>query len=367
MKNNMKKLLKWTFGLLLFAGVIAIFVFLFKRQQPAKSSYETLRVERRDLEKRTIVTGRVEPRDEVAVKAQISGIIAELYKQPGETVRAGEAIARIKVVPDMAQLTSAESQLRIAEYNRDNIVRIYQRDSILFADRVISREDYDKSLLNRIKADEDVQAARDHLSIIRDGIASSSGEAGNTIVRSTIAGTVLEVPVKVGNSVINANNFNDGTTIASVADMSDLLFVGKMDETDVGRLREGMSMNLIIGALNEQHFAATLEYISPKGVESNGAMMFEIKGAARIPDSVRLRSGYSANAEIILDSRTQVLAVDESAVHITPDSTYVLLASDSLAAVVKPTLVTTGLSDGIFIEILSGLSEGDILRGNEHK
>ena len=360
----MKKVFKWILAGLLVLGVFITFYSLWKRQQPEKVQYETLRVEKRNLEKRTIVTGKVEPRDEVAVKAQINGIIAEVYKEPGDKVRVGEPIARIKVVPEMEAMTSAESRLRLAEYNLRNVEQVYQRDSVLFDGNVISKEEYDKSLLNLVKAQEELKAAKDNLSIIKEGVAASSGENGNTIVRSTIAGMVLAVPVKVGNSVIKTNTFNDGTTIASVADMSDMLFVGKIDETEVGQLHEGMRMELIVGALNDKRFAATLEYISPKGTESNGAMMFEIKGAAQIPDSVQLRSGYSANAEIVLECRTQVLTIDEAAVQITPDSTYVMLANDSTARAFHSAKVQTGMSDGIYIEITSGLAEGDIVRGN---
>jgi len=360
----MKKVFKWIFAGLLVLGVLATFFFLWKRQQPKPVKYEVLRVEKRDLQKNTIVTGKIEPRDEVAIKAQINGIVAELYKEPGQVVKVGEPIARIKVVPEMEALSSAELRLRLAESNLRNVEQVFKRDSILFEGNVISKEEYDNSYLNLIKAQEELKASKDNLSIIKEGVTVSSGENGNTIVRSTIAGTILNVPVKVGNSVIKTNTFNEGTTIASVADMSDMLFVGNIDETEVGQLHEGMLMDLIVGALNDMRFAAVLEYISPKGTESNGAMMFEIKGAARIPDSVLIRSGYSANAEIILDSRKQVLTVDEAAVHITPDSTYVLLAADSTAQEATPVLVETGMSDGIYIEITSGLSEGDLVRGN---
>lgn len=360
----MKRVLKWIFVGLLVVGVIATFFFLWKRQQPVPKQYDVLRVESRDLISQTTVTGKLEPRDEVAIKAQLSGIVAELYKEPGQTVKVGEPIARIKVVPEMESLTTAESRLRLAEYNLSNVQKVFERDSTLFLQGVISQEEYDNSKLKLINAQEELLANKDNLSIVKEGVTASSGEKGNTIVRSTVAGMILSVPVKVGNSVIKANTFNDGTTIASVADMTDMIFVGNIDETDVGKLREGMKMDLIVGALNDQRFSATLEYISPKGVESNGAMTFEIKGAARIPDSVRIRSGYSANAEIILESRTQVLAVDEAAVQITPDSTYVMLAQDSTARTFNSVLVQTGMSDGIYIEIVSGLSEGDLVRGN---
>ncbi|MBO4249893.1 MAG: efflux RND transporter periplasmic adaptor subunit [Paludibacteraceae bacterium] len=358
----MKRVIKWIFVCLLIIGVVATFAFLWSRQQPKPEQYEVLRVERRDLSSHAIVTGKVEPRDEVAVKAQLSGIIAELYKEPGQRVKVGEPIARIKVVPEMTQLANAESRVRLAEHSLKNVQQVYARDSALFAQNVISREEFDNSSLKLLQAQEELKAAKDNLSIVQEGV--TAGEKGNTIVRATIAGMVLDVPVKVGNTVINANTYNDGTTIATIADMSDMLFVGKIDETDVGKLHEGMKMDLIVGALNDQRFEARLEYISPKGTESNGAMMFEIKGAATIPDTVKLRSGYSANAQIILESRTQVLTLDEAAVHITPDSTYVLLAADSTAQEVTPTLIETGMSDGIYIEITSGLSEGDLVRGN---
>ena len=360
----MKKVVKWTFVVLLAVGVVYTFFFLWKRQQPEQVKYETICVERRDIEKRTIVTGKIEPRDEVAIKAQISGIVAELYKEAGQQVKSGEAIAKIKVVPDMAQLSTAESRLRIAENDLTNKAQIFQRDSVLYIKKVISQEDYDKSYLQIVQAREELKAAKDNLSIVKEGVAASSKNAGNTIVRSTISGTILDIPVKIGNSVINVNTMNDGTTIATVADMSDMLFIGKIDETEVGKLCEGMTMDLIVGALNDQCFYAVLEYISPKGTESNGAMMFEIKGAAHIPDSVRIRSGYSANAEIILSSRKDVLALSEAAVHITSDSTYVELITDTVSQSVVPQQVVIGLSDGIKVEILSGLKEGDMVRGN---
>ena len=360
----MKRVIKWFFVALLAAGVVATFVFLWKRQQPKPMVYETHRVERRNIEKRTIVAGRVEPRDEVAIKAQIQGIVAAIYKEAGQSIRKGEAIAKIKVVPEMQALSSAESRLRLAEVNLKNVRQVYERDSVLFGKKVIAREDYDKSELQYLQAKEELQTAKDNLSIVKVGVTAAAKESGNTIVRSDITGTILEIPVKVGNSVQSVGAFSEGTTIATVADMSNMLFVGKMDETEVGKLREGMPMDLIIGALNDQRFTATLEYISPKGTESNGAMMFEIKGAARIPDSIQIRSGYSANADIVLQSRQNVLTVAEAAVHITADSAYVELATDSTAQTVITRRVTTGMSDGINIEITEGLNEGDIVRGN---
>ena len=361
----MKKSFKWIIVILLLSGVVFTFVFLWKRQQPKPVFYDTVRVERSNIEKRTIVTGKLEPRDDVAIKAQIQGIVAEIYKEAGQSVKSGEAIAKIKVVPETQALNSAESRVRLAEYNLKNVKHIFQRDSTLFLRKVIAQEEFDKSEYQYIQAQEELSNARDNLSIVKEGVTAAAKESGNTIVRSNINGTILEIPVKVGNSVQSVGAFSEGTTIATVADMKDMLFVGKMDETEVGKLHEGMPMDLLIGALNDQRFSATLEYIAPKGTESNGAMMFEIKGAARIPDSVQVRSGYSANAEIILLSRQDVLSVPEAVVEMTKDSAYVQLITDTTTQATQRKAVEVGMSDGINLEIVSGLQEGDLLRGNQ--
>ena len=237
---------------------------------------------------------------------------------------------------------------------------------MLLAQEVIAHETYEKSRLQYISDIEELQAAEDHLSITRDGVAKKAEtDFTNTIVKSTITGTVLDVPVKVGNSVVLTNTFNDGTTIATVADMQDLLFVGSIDETEVGKLREGMRMDLVIGALNDQRFTATLEYISPKGIEQNGAMMFEIKGAATIPDSGIIRAGYSANAEIVLNERVNVLTIPEANVEMEGNQSFVQLITDTITQEVTRTEIQTGLSDGLTIEVTEGLKEGDMIRGNQ--
>lgn len=361
----MKKVFKWILLAVLVGGVVWTFIFLWKKSRPEKITYETHSVVRGNLEKRTVVTGKVEPRDEVLIKPQLSGIIAELYKEAGQSVKSGEVIAKIKVIPDMASLNAAESRVKLAQYNFEQTKRNFQRDHELYDKKVISREEYEKSQLQYHADQEELEAAENNLSITRDGIAAKSDSFTNTLIRSTITGTILDIPVKVGNSVIQSNTFNDGTTIATVADMSDMLFVGQMDETEVGKLHEGMQMELIIGAVNDRRFAATLEYISPKGTEENGAIMFEIKGAARIPDSVHVRAGYSANAEIVLDRRDQVLTLSEGTVELNGDSAFVQLITDTTTQACERTPIGIGLSDGINVEITNGLKEGDIVRGNQ--
>jgi len=231
---------------------------------------------------------------------------------------------------------------------------------------VISKEEFEKSQLENNRAKEELQNAQDNLEIVRDGISRRSAQYSNTQIRSTIDGMILDVPVKVGNSVIQSNNFNDGTTIASIANMNDMIFKGKIDETEVGQLHEGMPIKLTVGALRDACFDAVLEYISPKSTEENGTVLFEIKAAASIPDTVFVRAGYSANAEIILDRRENVLTIPESTVEFHGDSTFVQLVQDSISRpqvfVQKP--IKTGLSDGISIEVISGVKAGDFIRGN---
>ena len=362
----MKKARKWILLAILAVVVAGVFMYLWKQSRPKEVKYETKVVTVGTIQKTTIVTGKIEPRDEVEIKPQISGIITELYKQAGDKVRVGDAIAKIKVIPDMAQLNSAESRVRLAKYNLENSRQVFLRDSMLLTQEVIAHENYEKSRLQYISDLEELQAAEDHLSITRDGVAKKAEtDFTNTIVKSTITGTVLDVPVKVGNSVVLTNTFNDGTTIATVADMQDLLFVGSIDETEVGKLREGMRMDLVIGALNDQRFTATLEYIAPKGTEQNGAMMFEIKGAATIPDTVIIRAGYSANAEIVLNERVNVLTIPEANVEMEDDKSFVQLITDTTTQEVTRTEIQTGLSDGLTIEVTEGLNEGDIIRGNQ--
>lgn len=361
----MKKYLKWILLGLLLAGVVAVFVNLWKKSRPKQAQYEQVEVTIGDIRRTTIVTGSIEPRNEVEIKPQINGTIAELYVEAGNVVKAGDPIAKIRVVTDAQSLSSAESQLKYAEFNMENQREIFRRDSALYADRIISTEEYQRSRLQLITYQEQLKAAQNNLSLVRDGVTATSKDMTNTIVRATISGMILDVAVKVGNSVQALGGFSAGTTVATMADMRDLLFVGKIDETEVGRLHVGMPMDLIVGAMNDQRFSAQLEYIAPKGTSVNGAMMFEIKGAATIPDSVIIRSGYSANAEIILEEKHDVLTLSEECISMRNGKPAVCLLRDTASTAVDTVEVQTGLSDGLKIEIISGLKEGDIVRGNE--
>lgn len=364
----MKKFLKITLLVIVTAGIIGTFVFLWMKSRPKVVVYETVTAEVADLQKTTVATGKVEPRDEILIKPQISGIIDEVYKEAGQSIRKGEVIAKVKVIPELGQVNSAESRVRLAEINEKQAQTDFDRIEKLYNDKLISREEFEKSEVALKQARVEVQTAKDALEIIKEGITKNSASLSSTLIRSTIDGLILDVPVKAGNSVIMSNTFNDGTTIATVANMNDLIFKGKIDETEVGRIHEGMPVKLTIGALQNLTFEAILEYISPKGVEENGANQFEIKAAVSVPDSVQIRSGYSANAEIVLQRAQQALAVPESVIEFSGDSTFVYIMTDSVPEQkFKRTQVTAGMSDGIKIEIKNGVTVKDKIRGAEKK
>lgn len=364
----MKKYLKIALLVILAITLIGTFVFLYQKSQPKVVVYEVLKPEVTDLEKSTVATGKVEPRDEILIKPQISGIIDEVYKAAGESVKKGEVIAKVKVIPELGQLNSAESRVRLAEINTTQAETDFARIKKLYEGQLISREEYEKSEVAVKQAREEKQTAKDNLEIIKEGITKNSASFSSTMIRSTIDGLILDVPVKAGNSVIMSNTFNDGTTIATIANMNDLIFRGNIDETEVGRIHEGMSIKLTIGALQNLTFNAVLEYISPKGVETNGANQFEIKAAITVPDTVKIRSGYSANAEIVLQRTKKALAIPESSVEFSGDSTFVYIMTDSVPQQkFQRTQVTTGMSDGIKIEVKKGLTAKDKIRGAEKK
>ena len=362
----MKKYRKLIIAAIIALIFIGTFVFLWQKSQPKEIVYNEFTPEMNEVKKTTIITGKIEPRNEVNVKPQISGIITELLKEPGDYVQAGEIIAKVKVIPDMAQLSSAESRVRLADLNLQQAKIDYEREKNLYDQKLVSADDFDKINQKLKQAKEELMASEDALQVVRDGVSKSNAKASSTLIRSTISGIILDIPVKVGNSVILSNTFNDGTTIASVANMNDLIFRGNIDETEVGQLYNGMPMKITIGALQDLKFDANLEYISPKAVENNGANQFEIKAAVKLAEGSQIRSGYSANAEIVLSSVSKVLSVPESAIEFSGDSTFVyVIKGEGKDKTYTRTLVTTGLSDGVNIEIKKGITQKDKVRGPE--
>lgn len=357
----MKRFFKYIVFALIALLILGTFVMLFRNSRPKADRFQELTATRRDVARTTVITGKITPRNEVNVKPQINGIVAELLKEAGQHVEKDEVIARLTVIPDMSSLSSAQSRVRLSEINLKQAQVNYDREKALFDKNLVSAEEMDQIKQALSQAKEERSAAQEALEVVRDGVSKSNRASTSTLVRSTVTGLILDIPVKVGNSVIQANTMNDGTTVATVADMNDLIFDGNIDETEVGTLVEGMPLVITIGALSDLRFDATLEYISPKAVENNGANQFEVKAAVNVSSDKTIRSGYSANAEITLESAKDVITIPESALEFVGSDTFVYLKTEEGAY--EKHQVETGLSDGLYIEVKNGLKEGDVVRG----
>lgn len=363
----MKKFFKIFMWALFALLVLLTFVFLWNKSRNKAALYSIETVQSNDsLQTETVLTGVIEPRYEVQLKPQMSGIVAELLHKPGDIVQAGEIIARLSVVPEMMQVNSGISRVKMAQINFDKTKEKYLRDEQLYNKGVIAKEEYEVSKATYEQQKEELASAQDALQIVRKGVSSRSAKESSTLVRATVSGKILTIPVKVGNSVIQANNFNDGTTIATIANMQDLIFVGNVDETEVGKLREGMAMKINIGAMENKAFDATIEYISPKGENKTGTTLFEIKGAITPNQySNEIRAGYSANAKVITAKVDKAMSVPENAIIYRNDSTFVAKVKRENPLETEETAVTTGVSNGVRIEIKSGLKAGDKVKGAE--
>ena len=269
-------------------------------------------------------------------------------------------IAKVRIIPNMINLNEAESRVNRAKINLDNAQQNFDRQKTLYDSKVIAIAELQNYELALKTAREDQDAAENNLQLIREGITKTAGAVSNTIIRSTIEGMVLTVPVEIGNSVIESNTFNDGTTIATVADMGEMIFKGKVDESEVGKLHEGMELIMTVGAIDTEKFTAKLEHISPKGVEENGAIQFEIRAAVELKDNMFIRAGYSANADIVLEHRDSVMAVQESLIKYEGDTATVEI--ETAPQVFKKKVIKTGLSDGVNVEVLSGITKKDKLK-----
>lgn len=362
----MKKFFKILIWIIVIAIFIGTFVFLYLNSRPKEKVYDIVSPSTGTIERTTVLTGEIEPRDEIQIKPQISGIITQINVQPGDMVKVGDVIAVIKVIPDASQLSNAESQVNLARIALDDARLKHERNTTLFEKKVISREEFENTKATLDKALADLASAQDAVNIVKQGVSRYNASEANTQVRSTINGLVLDVPVKVGTSVIQSNTFNDGTTIATVADMTNLIFKGTADETEVGSLALGMPMTITIGAIPDYKAEASIEYISPKGEQANGANTFEVKAAIPADAVANLRAGYSANASVSLNRSESVMQVPESVVEFVGDSTFVYVLTDTVPAQqFKRTPITTGISDGINIEVVSGIKATTRLRGAE--
>lgn len=360
------KILLWIIIAAIFAGT---FVYLYFNSQSHQAVYELVTPSTSTIERTTVLNGKIEPRDEIEIKPQVSGIISEINVEPGDHVTEGDIIARIKIIPDESQLSSVQNRVTVAELDLEEKRLTYERTKALYEKKFESREKYEQDLTLYQKAEQELDAALDQLSIVRDGVSNTNAQQSNTLVRATITGLVLEVPVKVGSSVIQANTMNDGTTIAKVADMNNLIFKGKIDETEVDLLSEGMDMNIAIGAISDASLDAVIEKIAPIATEENGANTFEIKAAVNNTGDLKLRAGYSANATVILNRAADVMTVPERILEFVGDSTFVYVLTDSVPKQqFDRKAIKTGLSDGVNIQVSdSVINMATRLRGAESK
>lgn len=345
--------------------VLVIFVwtiyFLYAKSQKPPVVYKTISPFDTTIIKKTVATGSIIPRKEVNMKSRVSGIIEKFYVVAGQEIKEGDIIARIKIIPNMAALQNAEVRITQAKVNYDNAKIEYDRNKELFDKGIIAKADFMPSDLKFKSAEVEVKAAEDNLQIIKEGVSKSMESASNTIVKSTITGMVLDVPIKEGSSVIESNTFNEGTTIAIVANMGEMIFEGKVDESEVGKIQTGMPLVLTVGAIDDETFKANLEYIAPKGVAENGAIQFLIRAAInKEKNNTFLRAAYSASADIILAKKDKVMVVPESVLIFEKEKTFVEVETGQDKYEKKQ--IKTGLSDGINIEITEGLQKTDKIK-----
>ena len=360
----MKKIFK-ILGIVILVGIFGgTIYFLYTKSKKAPEIYETKNPFVNNVVRKTVATGSVVPRKEIDIVPQVSGIIDELYIVAGDFVKKDQVIAKIKIIPDMVNLNNAENRLNRAKLNFDDAKVDFDRQQKLYDQKVISFEEYKKAKVGYDSAKEELSAAENNLDLIKNGVTKKAQTATNTLVRSTVNGMVLDVPIKEGNSVIQSNTFNNGTTICTVADMQDMIFKGKVDETEVGKIKEGMNIELEIGAIEKDKFAAILEYIAPKGKEENGAIQFEIKANVVLKENQFIRAGYSANANIVLEKKDSVLVIPEGMLKFEKDTSFVEIET-ATPQVFEKRKVKTGISDGINIEITEGLTKADKVKGEK--
>ncbi|MGW9685297.1 efflux RND transporter periplasmic adaptor subunit [Flagellimonas sp. 2504JD1-5] len=337
-------------------GILAAIVYFLKQNSTPKQLYKTETVERKDITNKVIVTGKVIPEDEINIKPQISGIIDRVLLEEGVDVKAGDLIAVIKVVPNEQSLNQAAGRVRNAELALNNAKIEYDRNKALFDKGVISSQDFNNQQLTYDQAQQELKNARADYQIIRRGSAGGSSSA-NTNIRATVSGTILEIPVEEGDQVIQSNNFNDGTTIATIADMTRMIFEGEVDEAEVGKLHEGMPLEISLGALEKNKFDAKLKFIAPKGVEEEGAVQFRIEGDLVMNDSTYVRAGYSANASIVLEEKKDVLSIKEALLQFDKETEVPYVEVETGENEFERKELELGVSDGINVEVLSGLEE----------
>lgn len=340
----------------------AAMYYLYQKNAEDPVIYKTEKASIQTIVKKTVATGSIIPLEEVLIKPNISGVIQEIYVEGGDILQANDLIAKIKVIPNSSALNNAKNAIETSKITLDNERRDYKRQKDLFAKGVISRKELEASEVAFIQAGQKYKAANQNYDIVKTGSTSGLGNSANTLIRSTVSGMVLEMPVEVGNQVIESNNFNDGTTIAVLADVNKMIFEGKVDESEIGKIEEGLPLEITVGALEDITFDAVLDYIAPKGNLENGAVQFEIKGTLTKQDSTFIRAGLSANASIILAKATSVLAIKEALVQFDEETKKPFVEIHTGDKQFKRKNIKTGISNGIYVEVKEGLTLNDEIK-----
>jgi HlyD family secretion protein len=353
-----------TIAVLIFIAVLffGALYYLYAKNQESPVVFETEKPETKTIVKTTIATGNIVPDEEVLIKPNISGIIEAVYVKAGQNIKAGDPIAKIRVVANVSSLSSSQNQVQTAKIDLDNQEKIFNRQKTLFDKGVISANDYQAAETAYKQAKQNYNASRQGLDIVKTGTTSGLGNYANTLIRSTVNGMVLEVPVKVGNQVIESNNFNEGTTIASLADVGRMIFIGKVDESEVGKIKENLPLEITVGAIENKKFNAILQYIAPKGKTENGAIQFEIKGPLTDRDTTFIRAGLSANASIILERADNVMALKEALVQFDEKTQKPFVEVETAPQTFERKNLELGVSDGIYVQVKSGIKSTDKIK-----
>lgn len=357
----MKKSVKIIIGIVVLILLLVVLKYFKDSNSAEVVDYKTEEPYFTSITTKAVATGKLNPEEEIELKPQISGIVDEIMVEEGDLVEKGDLIAKIRVVPNEQSLVSARSRIKTAQLSKDNAETLYNRNKALFEKGVISQQDFENSELSYNQAKESLLQAQNDYQIIRQG-SLSGGSAANTNIIAQIPGTILEIPVREGDQVIQSNNFNAGTTIATIADMSKMIFEGKVDESEVGKIKEGEDIKVILGALDEKEFPAKLTFVAPKGIEESGAVQFTVKADVEVEVNTNIRAGYSANAEIELEAKDSVFCIKESLLQFNriTENPFVEVLQES--GRFKKVNVELGLSDGINVEIVDGIEEGDKIK-----
>ena len=342
-----------------FAGAM---YYLYSKNQEDPVVYNTEKPSRQSIVNKTVATGSILPMEEVLIKPNISGVIDEIYVEAGDLVQANDLIAKIKVIPNLSSLNQARNAIDRAKITLNDEKRKFDRQKSLFEKGVISKQDLEQFEVTYQQAEQAYEAARQNYDIVKTGSTKGLGSSANTLIRSTVPGMILEMPVEVGNQVIESNNFNEGTTIAALADVNRMIFEGKVDESEVGKIKEGYPLEITVGAIENATFDAVLDYIAPKGKLENGAIQFEIKGTLQKQDTTFIRAGLSANASIILARADSVLSIKEALVQFDDESKSPFVEVKTGERELERGDITLGISDGIHVEVKEGLEEDDEIK-----